>query len=208
MKPEMRQEYLEDVLDAYLEASSNPDYATLMAWIEQYPEYAEELTEFTIARNMMNALPEPEVSEQEEAELIAYGKSVIQSIFGTGQSKQEIVIPNSLLEAGKAIGLKPAEIAKQGRLSTALVRQLDRRLIAFASIPSGVIEQVAEVLKLQVEAIKAYLQQGPVLAEGVSYRADQAPQLAELEDFFVALEDDLSISPEDREHWLQMRPKV
>src|SRR5262245_54482951 len=131
MNHQTEREQLENVLYAYQAASTNPNYATLSEWIDRYPYYEQELTEFTIAQNMIHMLPEPVITEQEEAELIDFGRNVIQSLIGKIRTSQEPASPplESLLVVGQAIGLRLAGIAKQTRLSAALIRKLDRRLI-------------------------------------------------------------------------------
>lgn len=204
MNQQAEREHLEDVLHAYLAAASDPNYATLNEWVRRYPYYEQELTEFTVARNLLNALPEPVVTEQSEAELVTFGKSVIQSLIGTAHAAQKRATPPmaSLLATGNALGLKLQDIAKRTRLSIALVRKLDRRLIRFATIPREVFEDLARVLKQETDVIARYLQLPPTLAQGASYRAEEAPKLAEAEDFAVAVKNDITINQEDREYWL------
>jgi len=205
MNQQAEREHLEDVLHAYLAAASDPNYATLNEWVRRYPYYEQELTEFTVARNLLHTLPEPVVTEQAEAELMNFGKGMIQSLVSTARgTRKQVNSPlTSLLAAGSAIGLKLPDIAKRTRLSAALVRKLDRRLFRFTTLPREIIEELGRVLKQETNTIARYLQLPPTLAAGASYRAEQAPKLAEAEDFAAALKNDLSISPEDRDYWLQ-----
>lgn len=203
MNQQTEREQLEDVLHAYQEAS--PNYAMLNEWIRRYPYYEQELTDFTVAHNLIQALPEPLVSEQAESELITFGKSVIQSLMGTAQVNREPTPARlaSLLEAGKVVGLKLPDIAKRMRLGVALVRKLDRRLVRFSTLPREVIEELARVLQQDAYTIARYLQLPPTLAQGANYRSDQTPQLAEPEEFVAAIKADLAISKEDRDYWLE-----
>lgn len=204
MNQQAEREHLEDVLHAYLAAASNPDYATLNEWVHRYPYYEQELTEFTVARNLMHALPEPVVTEQEEAELINFGKSIIASHLGAAHKTQQVATPlTSLIAAGNVVGLKLQDIASQMHLSPVIVRKLDRRLFQFVGLPGEVIEQLGQVLKQETRAIATYLQQPPTLAKGASYRSEHAPELAAAEDFGEAIKNDISLSQEDREYWLE-----
>src|SRR5688500_11111288 len=123
MNQQIEREQLEDVLHAYQEAASDLNYATLNEWIRRYPYYEQELTDFTVAHNLLQTLPEPVVTEQAEAELLAFGKGVIRSLLSKAQSQEQTVSPlSSLLTAGSTIGLSLQDIAKRTRLSAALVR--------------------------------------------------------------------------------------
>lgn len=205
MNRQPEREQLEDVLHAYQEAAPDLNYATLNEWIRRYPYYGQELTEFTVAHNLLQTLPEPVVPEQAEAELLTFGRGVIHSILGKAQSQEQAAAPlTSLLAAGKAIGLSLQDIARGSRLSAALVRKLDRRLIRFSTLPGEVIENLAQTLKQQTDAVAQYLQLSPTLAQGASYRSDQTPQLAEPEEFVTAVKNDRSISQEDRDYLIEM----
>ena len=65
------------------------------------------------------------------------------------------------------------------------------------------VANLAQVLNQRTDAIVQYLQQPPTLAAGVSYHAEQTPQLAEPEDFVTAVKNDRSISQEDRDYLLE-----
>ena len=48
---------LEDVLDAYVSEVQTPSHAALVEWIRRYPQFAQELTDFTVAWIRMETLP-------------------------------------------------------------------------------------------------------------------------------------------------------
>lgn len=204
MNQEREREQLEDVLHAYQEAAPDLSYATLNEWIRRYPYYEQELTEFTVVHNLLQTLPEPVVSEQAEAELLTFGRGVIRSLLSKSPIQEQAASPlSSLLTAGSLIELSLQDIVKRSRLSVALVRKLDRRLIRFSTLPQEVIEILAQVLKQEASAIAEYLQLPPTLATGASYRSEQTPQLAEPEDFVTAVTNDRTISQEDRDYLLK-----
>ncbi len=86
----------------------------------------------------------------------------------------------------------------------ALIRKLDRRLLRYASIPQEAIDLLAQTLRQQISVITQYLQGGPTLAQGASYRSEKAPALVEQEDFFEAVRNDRTLSDEQRHFWLSL----
>jgi hypothetical protein len=197
-------EQLEDVLYQYLEVAPNPDYATLQAWITRYPEFAQELTEFTVAQNRMQGVPEYEASPEEINALVQFGQQTFQSLLAQGTNavaRASTAGIESLLAAGKTIGKNLQHIAQETRLSVSLVRMLDRRLIKADSIPNAVVDSLANVFGYDSRVMSTYLHQPPVLAQGVRYRSEQVPTLAQT-DFQHAITDDQSLSEADRAYWL------
>ena len=47
---------LNDILDAYAASTPGPDFETLKEWVNRYPEFEVELTEFTIDWRLLHAL--------------------------------------------------------------------------------------------------------------------------------------------------------
>jgi len=79
---------LDDVLDAYVAEVETPSRATLAEWIQRYPYYERELTEFTVAWCEMQSLSPAEGTEPDEDDeaLLQYGMNIVQSIGGSKMS--------------------------------------------------------------------------------------------------------------------------
>ena len=199
---------LEDVLDAYVASDNGPD-ASLDDWIRRYPQYEQELTEFAISWSLMRALPpSPDAEEVNESTLVLRGMSVVQNLLhGHSLESPPVSVGSfeSLMAEGRANGLEPRQLAQISRLGVSLLRKLDRRLIRYASIPRAAIRGIAEAMRSDEENVSAYLQQSPALAAATEHRSEQAPALAEPEDFFDAVRADPTISPEDAAHWLEIQ---
>jgi len=201
-----RERLLETVLHEYMEAVPNPNYSALVEWIRRYPDFEQELTEFTVTRSLLQTQPAPPAEETtDKRELVQRGMSVVQGILAK-QSASAGAPPqfSSFLEAGKIRGLSIHDIAVRSRLSVALIRKLDRRLLRYASIPQEAIDLLAQTLRQQISVITQYLQGGPTLAQGASYRSEKAPALVEQEDFFEAVRNDRTLSDEQRHFWLSL----
>ena len=72
---------LEDVLDAFVASDVNPNEA-LGEWIQRYPEYEQELTEFVVSWSLMKSLPPaPDAEEVDEDTLVLRGMSIVQNLL-------------------------------------------------------------------------------------------------------------------------------
>ena len=198
---------LEDILDAYVASGDSPDHS-LDEWIEHYPQYEKELTEFAVSWTLMESLPSaPESEKVEESVLVLRGMSIVQNLLHK-QSQAASSSPSmpfeSLIAEARALGMKPRQLAEAVRLGDATLGKLDRRLILYASIPQVAIEELAKVIQRGAASVAAYLQQGRKFAASAEYRSEQAPVLSESEDFFTAVRNDPMISPEHADYWLAL----
>ena len=201
-------ERLEDILDAYVASDGDP-YISLNDWIRRYPQYEQELTEFAVSWSLMEApLSSPHAEEVNEGTLILRGMSVVQNLLHRQPSESASVSVRSfesLIAEGQVNGLEPRQLAQVSRLGVSLLRKLDRRLIPYASIPRAAIQGLAEAIRSDEASVSVYLQQNPALAAATEHRSEQAPALAEPEDFFDAVRADPTISPGDAAHWLEIQ---
>lgn len=195
-----RADELQDVLDAYRAALDEPSKAALDDWIRRYPQYARELTDFTVGWSLSQTLPpRPEVLALPSEALRRLGLDALARVFG------ELAM-TSLSDAGTARGLTVDQVAQRAGLSLVLLRMLDRRLIRYSSIPRQAIEAVASAIGRDAAAVASYLQGAPTLAPGASYYAEQKPELAEQDDFFDAVRDDPDLDEATRTRWLDLAP--
>ena len=137
------------------------------------------------------------------------GVSVVQNLLHERQLESKAVsgvLPDSLLAEGDACGLKPREFARLAGLGDSILRKLDRRLISPASIPREVIEVLARLTRLEPDAVRQYLRKPPTFAHAAEYRAEQAPELEEAEDFFEAVRADPTIEEGHAARWLALEP--
>lgn len=200
MSERPRADELQDVLDAYRAALDEPSKAALDDWIRRYPQYARELTDFTVGWSLSQTLPpRPEVLALPSEALRRRGLDALARVFG------ELAM-TSLSDAGTARGLTVDQVAQRAGLSLVLLRMLDRRLIRFSSIPRQAIEAVASAIGRDAAAVASYLQGAPTLAPGASYYAEQKPELAEQDDFFDAVRDDPDLDEATRTRWLDLAP--
>ncbi len=202
---------LEDVLDAYVASDVGPN-SPLDEWLRSYPEFEREITDFAASWSLMKSLPPaPDAEQVDEETLVLRGMSVVQNLLH-GQSREpasDSVAPfESLIAEGRARGLEPRRLAQAAGLGDSLLRKLDRRLIAYTSIPQELIQRLAQVTQREATTITAFLQQGPTLGAATEHRSDQTPKLTEMERFFDAVRADSTISREHAEHWLALERTI
>ena len=202
---------LEDVLDALVAADKAPGPVVLDRWLQEYPQFERELVDFMASWALMNSAASMTADREEQTDeevkaderLMLRGLSIVQNLLHE-KSQRAGTEPrlDSLIGAAKAAGLSLQDLAREAHLGEAVVRKLDRRLIRFASIPRQAIGAVADAVRCHAQTVAQYLQQPATFAAVAHYRADRAPQLAEPEDFNIAIEKDPTITPEDRRRWL------
>jgi hypothetical protein len=112
---------------------------------------------------------------------------------------------SGLLAEGKARGLTNFQLADAAELSIALITKLDRRLIDFLTIPGQVIQDLARILQRSAESVSQYLQGPPLIPLRAQFKAEQAPRVTEVEDFFEAVRRDKSIREDRRQRLLAMK---
>ena len=144
--------------------------------------------------------------ETSEQEFLKHLRQLRNNLVHSGASSSSASMTvKGLLERAQAVGIDPIALADQSGLSISLVTKFDRRLIASASTPRKVIEQLALVLKMTVESVSAYLAQPPAFALGASFKAQKTPVLSEPQDFFEAVAADRSISEERRRELMKLK---
>jgi len=200
MSDQTNREQLDAVLEAYIEAVPEPGYRTLTKWIQRYPEFADELTALTVGRLVAPFEVEPE--GMDEAAL-QRDLQVMRGVLGRRRQPQAIT---SLSEAGKAVGLTSIKaIAQRANLSAALVRKLDLHLMQVASLPAELFTQLTQALQVGADALQQYFLGQPMMPEG-SFKSEQRPEITEQEDFFEAVRKDPSLTEEQRQYWLSLKP--
>lgn len=211
MNRRMDQEMLEDILDAYVASGIGPN-SPLEEWTRRYPEFEREIIEFAASWSLMTWLPPaPNAEKTTEETLVLRGMSVVQNVLHrqSAETSLDSVAPfESLIVEGQERGFEPRGLALAVGLGDSLLRKLDRRLIAFATIPEELIYRLARVMGREASSITAYLQQEPTLAVRTEHRSEQAPKLMAQEDFFDAVRSDPTIDRDHADHWYTLEGSV
>jgi hypothetical protein len=111
------------------------------------------------------------------------------------------------MQEAEAVGLSVEALAAGTVFSESLLRKLDRRLIAFASLPGEVIQRLADALGKNIGTIEQYLQLQPTFPRGARYLAKQAPALPKRQqDFHDAVRKDQALTETQRQALLSLPP--
>jgi hypothetical protein len=201
MTDNTREERLNDVLDAFL--LSGGDTADLGTWTRLYPEFKEELTDLVAARSLMDSLPAaPDALVEPETQLAMRTQTVLQRVLANVSAEPQAAPIQSLLGEARSHGVDRAHLARQLGLGTAVLLKLDRRLLRFATVPADLVREFAAAIQRDVASVAVYLQQPPTLSAQAAYRAEQAPRVADAEDFAVAVRADPTMTDAQRARWL------
>lgn len=208
MNEQNERPHVDDVLNDYAISEPGPSHTSLVEWIRRYPYYERELTEFTADWTLLTRLPTSTAAQDVEDDvLVLRGMSIVQQLlYAQEQAKAPITPLKGLVQEAAQRGLSFQKLAEHTRMSLSLLRKLDRRLIRFTTIPNQVIVILALVLQRESSVIADYLNGPASLPMDASYHAEQAPTLAEPEDFFEAVRRDMAMPLELREYWLSFSP--
>jgi hypothetical protein len=191
---------LDRIFASFNEDRKSPAPRPLAFWVLEHPDlrtcfvqWATELPSFEIAESRP-AYPEF------EARSLAIGRSILDRL---GLGLEETGYVSSLNDAARGRGLTPRKAAERLGVGMTLFAKLNRRLIRAASIPARLVERLAEELQVPADQIRAYLSHAPMLAAGAAYRSDQAPEVAEAEEFSEAVRNSADMNEEQKVEWVE-----
>jgi hypothetical protein len=185
----------------------------LTEFMRRYPHAADALADFAATVSIIENSPDTE--SQTESESRAQEESIVRRGMATAARllaarrasliSEEIAPLTGLRKEAEARGLTIQGLAAATRMTVPLLVKLDRRLIRFASIPRQAIERIGAELGRSFETIAAYLQGDSQFASQASFRADAAPQMPDQQDFFDAIETDLTMSQTQKDEWRKIK---
>lgn len=111
---------------------------------------------------------------------------------------------SSLFDACEKLGMNKFDLAARLRLSIGIVTKLNQRLIECATVPPALVREMASTIGHSAEEVLEYLRCKPRLAPGLSFKADEAPELPDPQDFVEAVEKDRSLDPERKKELLAL----
>ncbi len=185
----------------------------LTEFMRRYPHAADALADFAATASIIENSPDTE--NQTESESLAQEESIVRRgmevatrLLAAHRTKiisDETALLTGLRKEGEARGLTIQALASATHLTVPLLVKLDRRLIRFASIPRQVIERIGAELGRSFGTIATYLQGDSQFASQASFRADAAPQMPDQQDFFDAIETDLTMSEKQKDEWRKIK---
>lgn len=205
------QNSLDEVLDAYLEASDGPDRKLLAEWIARYPQFERELIEFTVAWIQSEKLPEVPGDPQDKTAMLqaglkiaqrAYEKMIAENQVPKSSSHSELV---SLILEGSRFGWTPDQFAQRMNVSLEILRKFEQKMIIAATIPTRLIEDIGDAIQRDPADIVAYLQQPATMQADLRHKSRRSPRIGNPQNFFEAVRSDAELSDEQRAYWLSFQ---
>lgn len=201
---------LDDVLDLYQASCERSGMDVLADCIAEFPQFGNELKEFSAYRKMVAKIQPSRYTEEEEKSLTGRGVSVVQNLLYEQRQKRDAAmvgdeaISGILDEIDRQHATIELVVEKTG-LSEGIIWTLDRRQIRYETIPLKVIERIAFALGKLVSTIKRFLQ-GALRIAPSHYKSDQVPEAVRLYDFGEIVQMDPDLTDEQKEYWLSQAP--
>lgn len=185
----------------------------LTEFMRRYPHAADALADFAATASIIENSTDTESQTErgslaEEESIVRRGMETAARLLAAHRTSiipEETAPLTGLRKEGEARGLTIQALASAIHLTVPMLVKLDRRLIRFASIPRQAIERIGAELERSFEAIAAYLQGDSQFASQASFRADAAPQMPDQQDFFDAIETDLTMSEKQKDEWRKIK---
>lgn len=187
--------------------------AVLTEFMRLYPHATDALADSAAVGSIVEN--SPDAGSQSESEILTEEKNIVHRGMETAARllaarrtsvvQAEVAPLSGLRKEAEARGLTIQALASATRLSVPLLIKLDRRLIRFASIPRQAIGRIGAELGRSFEVVAAYLQGDPQFASQASFRADTAPQMPGQQDFFEAVETDLTMDEAQKAEWRRFK---
>ncbi len=204
---------LEEVLDAYVAASERPSREILQEWIKRYPQFSQELTEFTIAWSQTEHFPKKKGQEKDPKARIQIGMEIARQAYeqavaakkaNQDQSKPPIL---SFFREGRQLGFSSEMLAQQLNLPVTVLSRIENRFLLVDTIPDRLIESLAQILQRTEAEIRVFLSGGPVVPQALRLKSHQAPKISQQQIFFDIIRTDNTISEEQRAYWLSFEKR-
>ena len=106
----------------------------------------------------------------------------------------------SLIEVAEGQDLSVTELADRLDLSLDLVMALEQHLVKISGLPRRLVNRLAEVLTLNLDAVLTYLRQP---ASSAAFHLNQSvPQEAQTQDFATLVNQSMQLTPAQKKEWL------
>jgi hypothetical protein len=208
MNKQIGQYSLEEVLDAYVAATIEPSREILAKWVKRFPQYADELAEFTLAWIQTDQFPENGDARVNSNTRIQIGVDIARRVYDRRSIEENTqFIPlhlplASLFQAGNMAGFSPDQLKDTLNLSMAILRKIENRFFIIETLPANLIQNIAQTLHRNTQEILTYLNQEPMIPSALRLKSHQAPKISRKENFFDALREDDSLTQVQLTYWL------
>ena len=175
-------------------------------YLARYPQYADEIASYIAYYHAFEEdLPDetwsiPSISNISSIPILSEQSQVaINSAWGRVAQAQS-ADKFSLMGRARELHLTIAQLADRLGISVDIVAKLERHTIDAATIPRGLLKQLAEVLQQPVQALSVFfdIPRQQVAETQTHYRIDDHVQ-----SFREAIEESIQLSEERRRNWIE-----
>ena len=215
-RDDLTDELMKKEIDANVKTEINPDELfyefhedrnsaapkTLKEWIAVYPAQKEELVTWAVGLSELNYAETAPPDPAADARTLEIGMRALSRMKYRTETEVAAAPILSLLEAAKRQGMDAKQFAERLNLDKPMVTKLNQKLMQVVTIPSTLIQKIAEELKVGVQQVQDYLNRPSTLASGVSYRSETKPEIGSQQPFSEAIRTSLTLSEERKTYWL------
>jgi hypothetical protein len=182
-----------------LAVSENDSHETVKRFMKRYPEYAEDIMDYAVALLISKHAPaEAFLDEQEHDDFLKQA----QNIFSKTSSPSAVEI-SSLDSKLHELNIGIEEFRKKTGLTRFVLHNLDQKLVDVSSIPPKVVRKLSEALKVSADSLNQYLSGGFRNAHSMNFKAFIAPTSSDRISFEEVLNQDPSLTDEERSKLLE-----
>jgi hypothetical protein len=185
----------EAVLEEYALARRRGDAGALERLVAAYPQHEDALIAFALREAAVPTLP---AARELAAAQLVLTPALKQQALATIWPVAPIA---GLLARAQELRLSGPELARAVDLPRDVLVQLDRRLIAAASVPNRLLSRLADVLQTSADSLRLFLAGAPVARVAAYNYAPAPPQSAGTITFAEALAQSALASSEQRAAW-------
>lgn len=173
----------------------------LQDFINKYPQYEREITNFSTMRFLVENSPTEPLTETDNDRLSTLAQQTLAKFRSIEIVQTQSI--ESLTATAKNLGMKKQEFARRIGLNPVQLFNLEIRSYIFSTIPNSLIETVAETLRTTKEVIESFLNQQPNLA--ANYKSQTRPDEVKQISFNQAITEDETLSAEEKQRLLNLK---
>lgn len=188
---------------AWSEEQNSAQRRPLKAWLRENPDFEDELVTWATTEPVLRVAEKHAVYAISEERVQELGQEVLKA--RRAQFLGAVPAIRDLLQLARDRGIGVRALAKQVGIGVTFVAKIQDRLLVPTSIPSLLLERMAEALGITAKQIRAYLEMPPQLATGAMFKASGVPTVGKQQDFAEALQDCLDMTTEDKAFWREAK---
>ncbi|AUW47161.1 hypothetical protein [Rhizobium leguminosarum] len=195
----------DDVLTFLLEEDVTPSHENLLQWIQRYPQFSDDLTNYFAEWAVQAETGDEEIVQSRSERFVNIGVSHALNLL---HARKANAVPSARAQArtlaqfSRAVGLTFASLAAKVRLDEEIVTKLDLCRIPVASIPTVLATMLSELLKVGVEEVWRALSLPPRATSPRALQKSRGPAQVRTESFKDAITAS-AMPPEQKEEWLR-----